>query len=334
MATAIVYTHEPLEGPGTLEDALRRAGFTLDIRLREVRSGDEDAALVVVMGGPMGVYEADRHPYLTDELQVLERRLKLRRPNLGICLGAQLLAAAAGAKVYPGKAGMVIGVLPVTLTPEALADPMFASVDQRFDVVHWHGDTFDPVHGSVRLASTARYPEEAFRIGNSYGFQFHPEVTPAMLEAWARAAPEDLRRAGRSVDDLIARDLPRLRAAEHPLMLLVERLAGFFAREVGAGRGERFLFTVSGAMRLEGRGIVLSPGIPRRTPILRVGQSIILRRPDDSRIAGTVRGLAAFGDTATSIPLLVQLDDAGADIPPGTEAFTDAPFDPALDPGR
>lgn len=331
---AIVYTHEDQEGPGRFGDALRRAGFCVELRYRETKPEDVDAELLVVMGGAMGVYEAEKYPFLSEELAVLRQRLELRRPNLGVCLGAQLLAAAAGSTVSPGKAGMVLGVLPVTLSAEALADPLFASLDERFEVVHWHSDTFEPVHGAVLLASTARYQQEAFRIGNSYGFQFHPEVDPELFERWVRAAPEEVAKSGRSVDDLLNRDLPRLRDAEHPIMLLVERLAAFFAREVGAGIGERYLFTVSGMMKVEGRGVVLAPGIPRRTPIIRIGQQIILKRPDDSRVGGTVRGMAAFGENATAIPLLVQLDDAGAEVPPGSEALTEAPFDPALDPRR
>lgn len=324
---AVVFTHHEMEGLGTLEPALRRAGFTLELRLCEVRPGDEDADLAVVMGGPMAVYEADRYPFLKDELELLRKRLEAHRPNLGICLGAQLLAAAAGSKVYQGKAGPVIGVLPVTLSAEALADPLFAGMDERFEVIHWHGDTFDPVHGAVLLASTARYPQEAFRISNSYGFQFHPELDAENFERWARALPEELKSAGRELEDTLRRDLPKLRAALHSNMLLVERLAGFFAREVGAGGGERYLFTVTGSFKLEQRGVVLSPGIPRRTPIIRVGQPIVLRRPDDSRVTGVVKGLGAFNADGTSIPLLVMLDDVDAEVPNGSEALTIAPMD-------
>lgn len=323
---AIVFVHDEAEGPVTLEPALRRAGFTVEQRVREVREGDEAADLVVVMGGPMGVYEADRFPFLAQEQGLLEKRLAAHRPNLGICLGAQLLAAAAGSKVYPGAAGKVVGVLPVTLTAEALADPLFAGIDERFEVIHWHGDTWEPVHGAVLLASTARYPQEAFRLGNSYAFQFHPELDAANFERWLRAFPLGLKQAGREVEDALSRDLPRARRAMHPNMLLVERLAEFFAREVGAGGGERYLFTVTGALKLERRGVVLSPGIPRRTPIVRIGDPLVLRRPDASRLTGKVKGLGAFGAEGTGVPLLVQLDDecADAEIPGGTEALAPA----------
>ena len=304
--------------------ALRRAGFTLQARHRRVAPEDEDAELVVVLGGPMGVYEADRFPFLREEQALLEARLRARRPNLGICLGSQLLAAAAGAKVSPGAAGMVVGVLPVALTAEALADPIFAGFDERFETVHWHGDGFGPVPGAVQLASTARYEWEAFRIRSSFGFQFHPELDESDFAKWVESSPRDLERAGRRADDVLARDVPRLRESRRANQLLLERLSDFFAREVNAGGGERFLFTVEQVERIDARAVVLGPGIPRRTPIVRVGERIELERPDGSRIGATVRGLAAFGSDGPFLPLLVQLDESNAEIPPGSEAITRA----------
>lgn len=325
---AIVFTHEESEGPAEFGPALRRAGFTLELRDREVRPGDEDADLVVVMGGPMGAYETDKYPFLADELALVRRRLEQQRPVVGICLGAQILALAAGSKVYPGKPGLVIGVLPVSLTAQGVADPLFGGFEERFDVVHWHQDTFDPIPGAVLLASSGRYPQEAFRLGNSWGFQFHPEVDAAIYERWVRDSPEEIARTGRTVDDVLKRDLPRLRAAMRTNMLLVERVARFCAREVGVTFKERFLFTVESAVSLKGGGMILSPGIPRRAPIIRVGEALTLVRPDQSRVKGVVRGLAAFGtEESQHVPLLVQLEDPTAEIPAGTEAVTEAPHE-------
>lgn len=322
-ARAILYTHHELEGPVRLTAALRRAGFHLETRLREVQDGDEDAALVVVMGGPMALYESEQHPFLKHELRVVEKRLKERRPVLGICLGAQMIAQAAGARVHKGEAGTVIGVLPITLTAEAQADPLFAGFEERFEVPHWHGDTWTQVPGAVRLASSARY-EEAFRLGNALGFQFHPELDAQTYQAWTRALPEEVAKTGRTVEEVLARDLPRLNLAERDMGLLLERIASFFAREVGASPEERYLFTVEQSLPLEERGMVLWPGIPRRTPIVRVGERVELVRPDATRLSGTVRGMGAFGAEGASLPLLVQLDEQGASIPPGTEALTRA----------
>ncbi|NPC86452.1 type 1 glutamine amidotransferase, partial [Pyxidicoccus fallax] len=119
---AVVFQHEEHEGPGLLGPALEAAGFSLVTRFRSVRREDVSADLVVVMGGPMGVYEADQHPFLHEEQSLLTERLANELPCLGICLGAQLLASAAGAEVFPGKNGFEVGVAPVRWTQDALKD--------------------------------------------------------------------------------------------------------------------------------------------------------------------------------------------------------------------
>jgi GMP synthase (glutamine-hydrolysing) len=321
--TAVILTHEEQEGPGLLGPALRRAGFQLEERLRAPRPQDATADALVVMGGPMGVYEADRLPFLASTLEVVRARLEAQRPVLGVCLGAQLIAAAAGARVYPGDKGPVLGLHPITLTEAGLNDPLFAGFERTFDVPHWHADTFDPVPGATVLASSARYPHQAFRVGQAIGFQFHPEVDLATWERWLQQSPDELAAVGLRLSDALSRDLPRLRAALHPLTLLLERSAQALARAVGVQAQERFLFTVEHAQPLPG-GVVLTPGIPRQTPIVRVGEPLLLLRPDGSRLEGVVRGMASFGETGAFIPLLVQLEDQTAQIPSGTEVLTPA----------
>lgn len=222
---AVVIQHEEHEGPGLLRPALEGAGFQLALRHREVRDEDVRAPLVLVMGGPMGVYEASRYPFLLDELRLLRARLEARRPSLGICLGAQLLAAAAGARVYPGTHGWELGVMPISLTPDGRKDLAFAPLPASLDVAQWHEDTFDPVPGATLLASTERYPQQAFRIGSSYGLQFHPELTPEHLGSWLRAAPGDVKEAGRDVEAVEREDLPGLSAAQPAVRGLLDRLA-------------------------------------------------------------------------------------------------------------
>lgn len=324
--TAVILTHDAQEGPGQLGPALRRAGFTLDVRERAPQPEDADADLLVVMGRSPGAHTAERAPFLDEERRLLATRLKAGRANLGIGLGAQLLAAAAGARVHPGDKGMVLGVQPVSLTPAGLADPLFAGFEEFFEALHWHEDTFDAVPGAQLLATTARYPQQLFRVGGSYGVQFHPEVDENLFEKWVRAAPQDVSRVGLTADEVLQRERPRVTNARQHAMLLLERLSTFFARQVGAGGGERYLFTVESSHRMGSRGLMLSPGIPRRSPIVRVGQSVSLKRPDGSRVAGTVRGMASFGDTGAAIPLLVALDSPDADVPAGTEALTSEPL--------
>lgn len=210
---AVVYVHEDHEGPGLLGPALHAAGYDVQQRMREVKSGDEQADLVVVMGGPMGVYQADRYPFLHDELRVLRDRLVRDAPTVGVCLGAQLLAAAAGSRVYKGPQGVELGVFPVMLTDAGMTDPIFTALPRTTEVAHWHGDTFDPVPGGVLLASSDRYAWQAFRVGRAYGVQFHPELDAETFGRWLDDAPDDVHASGRYVEALRQDDLPKLKKA-------------------------------------------------------------------------------------------------------------------------
>ncbi|PTL85828.1 gamma-glutamyl-gamma-aminobutyrate hydrolase family protein [Vitiosangium sp. GDMCC 1.1324] len=233
---AVVMQHEEHEGPGLLGPALEAAGFTLVKRFRGVKREDVDAELVVVLGGPMGVYEADRHPFLGEELALLTERLALERPVLGVCLGAQLLAAAAGSEVFVGKNGLEVGVSPVRWTKEGLADPVIGGVRPKSVVAHWHQDTFKPVAGATLLASTDRYTQQAFRLGDSYGFQFHLELTADELERWFTDGAEELVELYEKNLDELRSQLPKLRSAEQENRELLERLAHHFARVARASR--------------------------------------------------------------------------------------------------
>ena len=140
--------------------------------------------LIVVLGGPIGAYDEADYPFLVDERALLERRIAADRPLLGICLGAQLLAKALGARVYPGGR-KEIGWGPVDFTDAGRLSPLAHLGDPATPVLHWHGDTFDLPAGAVRLASTALYQNQAFAVGDALlGLQFHPEVTTIGLEHW------------------------------------------------------------------------------------------------------------------------------------------------------
>jgi len=150
------------------------------------RLGERDLLapeLLVVLGGPIGAYDETDYPFLNDELAAIARRLQTGRPTLGICLGAQLMARALGAKVYPGGT-KEIGWSPVVLTPDGQRSPL-QHLDAETPVLHWHGDTFDLPDGAVRLAGNDVYSNQAFAWGDcGLALQFHPEVTAAGLEHW------------------------------------------------------------------------------------------------------------------------------------------------------
>lgn len=153
-----------------------------------------DADLVISLGGPMGVYEADRYPFIRREIEILAARLRDGRPTLGICLGAQIMAAAAGARVYPGGR-QEVGWYPIRFDPAAAADPVLGRlIDDSNIFFHWHGDTFDLPPGARPLGGSERFPRQGFAIGrHAVALQFHAELTPAALEIWLREYEPALR---------------------------------------------------------------------------------------------------------------------------------------------
>jgi GMP synthase (glutamine-hydrolysing) len=196
--TAAVIRHVPFEDLGTIAEPLMRAGYDYTysdighaLPLRDPAVTD----LLIVLGGPIGVYEDDKYPFLRDEIALLTTRLNEGKPTLGICLGAQLIACALGAKVYPSGI-KEIGWGPVDLTEAAAATPLRHLANTA--VLHWHGDTFDLPPGAVHLASTPNCRNQAFCIGpNILGLQFHPEVNPsAGIEAWLVGHAAELTGAG------------------------------------------------------------------------------------------------------------------------------------------
>ncbi|MDA8157254.1 MAG: hypothetical protein M0Z52_12525 [Actinomycetota bacterium] len=190
---ALVLKNTPAEGPGTIENGLNALGVPFDTV--ELLNGQKpsDAAQyshVIMMGGPMGVYEMNQYPHLVAGAKILEEFIKAGKPALGVCLGAQMLAHALGARVYPGGR-KEIGWYEVQMTAEGAKDPVFGALKVNdkpvAQVFQWHGDTFDLPDGAVRLASSEIYQNQAFRFGNGvYALQFHIEVTPAMIRDWLK----------------------------------------------------------------------------------------------------------------------------------------------------
>jgi GMP synthase (glutamine-hydrolysing) len=184
MKNAIAIRHVAFEDAGTLEGVLADRG----IGLRYLEAGVDDlkpakdADLLLVLGGPIGIYETDRYPFLKDELATIEAAVKQSVPVIGICLGCQALAAVLGARVYPGKQ-KELGWDELALTEAGKASPLGVLDGKR--ILNWHGDTFDLPAGATRLASTPITPNQAFAYGpRVLALQFHVELPERDLEKW------------------------------------------------------------------------------------------------------------------------------------------------------
>ena len=195
MARALVIRHVPHEGLGIIKRPLEK-DFTVEYfdmyRGAALPPTTDGYDALIVMGGPMGVYEDDVYPFIRSELRLIESALKKRVPTLGICLGSQLLAKAAGAEVYKGKA-KEIGWYKVELDLESGEDWLFLGFPDEFTVFQWHGDTFDLPKGGVRLASSELFPNQVIKVGPcAYGIQFHLEVTEEMIREWLMINSDEL----------------------------------------------------------------------------------------------------------------------------------------------
>jgi GMP synthase-like glutamine amidotransferase len=181
------------EGPGTIEEHLRAEKLPyslIDLKKGEAAPHISTFTHLVIMGGPMAVYEMEQHPFLKDETLLIESAIKANKHVLGVCLGAQMVAHALGARVYAGGQ-KEIGWYEVTLTDDGMRDPCVSQLayDGRNAawVFQWHGDTFDLPGGAVRLASSDFYPNQAFRYTDRvYALQFHIEVTPVIVFDWLK----------------------------------------------------------------------------------------------------------------------------------------------------
>jgi GMP synthase-like glutamine amidotransferase len=195
MSEYLILQHEPIEGPGTIAEEIRLAGHAVrTIRLDLKEKVPTDPALfagLVVMGGTMGVYDQSKFPYLKDEIVLLGKAVKAEKPVLGICLGAQLLAASLGAEVKAGK--KEIGWFPVHKMPDACKDPVLRRLPENFPALMWHGDHFPLPVGAVHLLSTQKCACAGFRFGKkAYGLVPHLEMTAAMVDEMVSASRREL----------------------------------------------------------------------------------------------------------------------------------------------
>jgi GMP synthase (glutamine-hydrolysing) len=199
------------EGPGTIEDYLHESGIpckVVDLQNESFPSGGDPDALVL-MGGPMSVNEEDDYPYITKEIELTRDLISGGKKVLGVCLGAQIMAKALGARVYRGPE-KEIGWYDIELQEEGVRDPLMQKLAvhpqagdfrKKFTVFHWHGETFDLPSGTVWLAKSQLYPHQAFRYGTSaYAFQFHIEVRKEMVYEWLKDEEVDMEKVARDTE--------------------------------------------------------------------------------------------------------------------------------------
>ncbi|HEY3841742.1 MAG TPA: hypothetical protein VGL48_00700 [Acidimicrobiales bacterium] len=230
MTNCLVVQHLAVESAFAVEDALIGAGVVVETR--RVFAGElvpADASgldALVVMGGPMSAASDEGFPSRSGEITLLADALRVGIPTVGVCLGAQLLAAAAGSEVFPGAGGPEIGWGPVTLTPECAEDQLFTGLDEELTVLHWHGDSFDLPVGGLRLAGNANYPNQAFRIGSlAWGLQFHLEVTQAALEGFVSTFATDAASVPGGAEGILKATPPALAGLTVIRDLVFERFA-------------------------------------------------------------------------------------------------------------
>jgi GMP synthase (glutamine-hydrolysing) len=188
----IVLQHVSWEGPGAIAIEAHARDIALTVHRLDLTPcvpAPEDADVLIVMGGPMGVYESSKYPYLASEGTLIAEMVRRGRPVLCVCLGAQLLANALGARVYGGPSPE-IGFGDVDLTIEAKRDPLFENLPDPLPVFHWHADTFDLPDGAHLLARNSHYKHQAFSFGsNAYGLQFHIEADLDTWKGWQAHLP-------------------------------------------------------------------------------------------------------------------------------------------------
>lgn len=195
------FQHIGYEDLGTFETVLKDRGFDI----RYICGKNEDISrldatepdLIILLGGPMGVYEADQYPHLHHEIKLAETRIRSGMPMLGICLGAQIIAKALGAKIYPGRQGKEIGWHPITVNEAGTQTPLRHLDEACTNMMHWHGDTFDMPDGCTLLASSNQYTKQAYAYSDHVlCIQCHPEISNYKINLWIEGGEAELDEVG------------------------------------------------------------------------------------------------------------------------------------------
>lgn len=196
MGEILVFQHDSLEDLGFFAEILEKLGADFRaVRLFHGELPTEDwdrVTALLVLGGPMSACEEESYPFLRWEKTIIRAAIEDQVPVLGICLGAQLIAAALGTDVYAGRVTEV-GWYPISITAHGHVDSLLGYLPERPTVFQWHREGFDLPSGALRLASSVYFENQAFRIGKTvYGLQFHLEVTRPMIERWLDERSKDL----------------------------------------------------------------------------------------------------------------------------------------------
>lgn len=205
MKKAVAIRHIAFEDLGNWEGFLSKyykIHYVDSTDLNAAGLKNENIDLLIVLGGPIGVYQEKEYPFINSEVALLTQRLKLDQPTLGICLGSQLMARALGAEVYPNHT-KEIGWEPLKLTEKGKSSCVQYLSFEHTSMFHWHGDTFDLPNGAELLASTDHCKNQIFSWGkNGLAFQCHPEISARHLEKWWIGHAAELAFHHLSVNDL------------------------------------------------------------------------------------------------------------------------------------
>ena len=237
MEEVLVFQHDPFEDLGFFAEVLEKQGA--DYRVVRLFHGEmpaeewENVTALIILGGSMNVHEEDTFPFLRWEKRIIRAAIDEAVPMLGICLGAQLIASTLGTPVFHGPV-KEIGWSPISITPHGQVDSLLGYLPENATVFQWHSDGFDLPAGAIRLASSAHYNTQAFRVGKTvYGLQFHLEVTPRMIARWIDERSKDLALAPYVLADKILADT---HSYAPTLKYYGERFLSEFVRRVSRSR--------------------------------------------------------------------------------------------------
>lgn len=240
MEEVLIFQHDPFEDLGFFAEVLEKQGAIYRvIRLFHGEMPAEDwerVRALIILGGPMSVNDEKEYPFLRWEKRIIRAAIADAVPIVGICLGAQLIAATLGTMVYQGRV-KEIGWSPISITPHGQVDSLLGYLPEIATVFQWHGHGFELPAGAIRLASSVNYENQAFRLGkNIYALQFHLEVTPRMIARWIDERSKDLAQAPYILPDKILADT---RNYAPTLKYYGERFLSEFVRRAGRVENRR-----------------------------------------------------------------------------------------------